>query len=105
MLPTVKLLSRLMLGLSMLLLSVPGVAAINTQALQQLELDIWSVRSGYYLYSVMEGDKAYEAVLADKITAAERSFNTLKGNAEGSDDERSEERRVGKESSSRWSPV
>ncbi len=87
MLPTVKLLSRLMLGLSMLLLSVPGVAAINAQALQQLELDIWSVRSGYYLYSVMEGDKAYEAVLADKITAAERSFNTLKGNAEGSDDE------------------
>lgn len=73
-------------GLAAMLFSSASIAAIEKTDLQALELDIWSVRSGYYLYSVMSGDSIYDKALQKKITDAKSSYARLVQQAEGEDD-------------------
>lgn len=85
-----KLFNRIMrfyiLGLAALLVSTASNAAIEKSDLQALELDIWSVRSGYYLYSVMSGDSSYDKALQQKIAEAKGSYERLMQQAEGDAD-------------------
>jgi len=73
---------RLTVGLVTLLLASAGYAAIESKDLQELELNIWNVRSGYYLYSVMGGDKSYEELLQNQISKAKTSYSNIEQKAE-----------------------
>lgn len=68
---------RLVVGLAALLVASMSFAAVEATDLQELELNIWTVRSGYYLYSVMEGDKSYGELLQDKIAKADASYRSI----------------------------
>src|SRR5699024_10626953 len=77
---------RLVVGLAALLVASMGFAAIESTDLQELELNIWNVRSGYYLYSVMEGDKSYGELLQDKIAKADASYRSIISELDNGDD-------------------
>lgn len=74
------------LGPAALIFSTASAAAIEKSDLQALELDIWNVRSGYYLYSVMSGDSSYNKALQTKIAEAKESYARLAQQAEGDAD-------------------
>lgn len=76
---------RFIVGLVILLLAPMSFSAVKTTDLQELELNIWNVRSGYYLYSVMGGDKSYEESLQESITKAEASYNNIAQKVEDKD--------------------
>lgn len=82
-------LQRIILGLTTFFIASTSMAAIENSDLQKLELSIWDVRSGYYLYSVMRGDKSYEQSLQEQISKAKSSYANVVNTADddGSDKE------------------
>lgn len=71
-------------GILLLVLLLPSLAysAINDSHIQQLRLDIWSIRADFYMMTIMRGATDYEDLLYASVDRAGNSFSDLSENAE-----------------------
>ena len=66
----------------MLLVSNLTLAAISRDALDQVAVSVWQIRSAFHAFTVMNGDRVYEAQLADVIDLGDENMALLADEAE-----------------------
>ena len=72
--------------IAMVLLPMQGLAAISNATLEDFELALWKVRSDFHMLTVMAGSKTYISNLDGAITRAQSGMDTLRRDAEGSEE-------------------
>lgn len=77
----IKTVSRLALALVVSLPFSAG-AEVEKADLQQLVLDVWRIRADFHMYTVMNGDGAYQSQLEESIFQGDETMETLLDSAE-----------------------